>query len=1082
MLRAFHRKSRRGFFFLSTLALCVASAAPLVAGTKLAEFDFTRSPYVTGNLSGQDNWGRVGSNASGLTQVTSGKVILKSGSNYEQTYHPLNSISQSSTGTKTYIRLEVNVKNAYRSGSGNGDYWFGLTATPDQSGTYYDRIYLKKTADGLGFTFGLNAGINTQYNDERIYSFNTPYTLLLTHEPIDGTKNDKVTLSVKLASGTTEDLVLLITQSFSGIGSYTKSDGSTASLPSSGTAISEPTTLQSLGFWQRPLGTTINGVSANNQVEISKISIGNSMEAVDLSPSTSITAYTPPTSFPFIQQPTGEKVVSLQDTSGSISTLQGMIDGARASNPNSFLVIYLKAAAAYSVTTAPLVLGSKMCLLGSGATFSANSNSTAPCLIQISPGSSFISITQTTLSGGSASLYGVEGRGISRVHLDQVTVSQTGKDGLYLQGLGSTVFDNEITITRCQASLVSSAGYAGIHIVDTTQAVCMDNIASNNFIGILLESSAHCLLFNNQANSNSSTGIVLNNSTWSKVAKNRSSDNAIGLATWGSASSSQYNFFVGNKIEGIATGFSLGGAANILYRNQISTSLSSRISTTGAGVQRIYTTDTAYTLNSSQEYFYPPTAFNQHSSTIMSNRARTDISTAATTLSAIKTEYNAACAANPSNFIVLHLTAPQITGDAAITLNSYTSVILDGTIYLSPEITAFTATSSTHICLSGGMILGGNTTGRPGLSFANCSRVIIENMILNDFGDKATRVVNSDVIAFAGCGTPCIVTGCTINGGAARGIWTKGNSISSTAGFILSDNSISNVNMDGIDFDVTTATSLAMDNTCSNNIRYGIFTEEGANLNQLIRNICANNEIGLNVYSKENYNTIRNTFVGNTCTENQRGIRFGAASPWETSHNFAFNNQIYSSTSSAIDAQGLGSENYLSQNYFLGNTSNLASTTSAVFFNPPFGSLSLSTNYTNWLSQYFWYGADTSLTADPNQNGSTNLMEYASGQNPLAVGIPSYPPFATYDSTTANGPWTTFTYRHNNNATDLIYETWSSTDLTNWTLQNADGVNVIQETVNSDVDGDGTTKLLRTRIKLGPTETKRFFKLGIRKN
>ncbi|NCY22796.1 hypothetical protein EBX31_12680, partial [bacterium] len=211
------------------LALSFAFPASLFSGTKLAEFDFSTSPYATGNLVGQDNWGRVGSNTGGPTQITGGAVVLKSGSNYEQTYHPLNAISPANTGCKTYVRLDVNVKNAYRSSSGNGDYWFGLTANADQSGTLYDRIYLKKTANGLGFTFGLNAGIGAQYNDERIYSFNTPYTLLLTHEPVDGTKNDKVTLSVKLASGTTEDLVCLITQSFTGVGTYTKSDGSTGS-------------------------------------------------------------------------------------------------------------------------------------------------------------------------------------------------------------------------------------------------------------------------------------------------------------------------------------------------------------------------------------------------------------------------------------------------------------------------------------------------------------------------------------------------------------------------------------------------------------------------------------------------------------------------------------------------------------------------------------------------------------------------------------------------------------------------------------------------------------------------------------
>jgi parallel beta-helix repeat protein len=738
-----------------------------------------------------------------------------------------------------------------------------------------------------------------------------------------------------------------------------------------------------------------------------------------------------------------------------------------------------------------------MCLLGNGATFSANSNSTAPGLIQISPGSSFVSITQTILSGGSANLYGVEGRGISRVHLDQVTVSQTGKDGLYLQGLGSTVFDNEITITRCQASLVSSAGYAGIHIANATQAVCLDNIASNNFVGILLESSAYCTLFNNQANNNSSTGIVLNNSTDCKVTKNRFLNNAIGLATLGSPDTKQYNFFIGNEIEGTATGFSLGGAANILYRNQIGTSLSSPISTTGTGVQRIYTTDTAYALNPKQEYFHPPTAFNQHRDLIMNGKARIEVTTAADTLSAVKIAYDEACAANQDNFIVLHLTAPQITGDASIPLNSYTSVILNGTINLNSGVTAFTATSSTHICLSGGKILGGNTTGRSGLSFTDCSRIIIEDISLIGFGDKNTRVENSDVIAFFNCGTPTIVTGCFLDGGAARGIWTKSGS-----GYIISENSSANMNMDGIDIDAFTSRSLVQMNTTTANIRYGLLVEEGSKYNQLISNTCVSNSMGINAYSYGAGPTSYNSFIANTCQANGRGLRVGGRKEYSTDStngivttitnysdsNFFFNNVIRDTPSStdasdaAICAQANASENYFLQNYLISNAKDYSQTDSAVFFNFPFTSPSLALTYAGWQSRYFWYGADSALTADPNQNGSTNLMEYALSQNPLAVGSTPSAPFASYDSTTANGPWSTLTYRHNNTATDLIYETWSSTDLTNWTLQNADGVNVFQETANSDVDGNGTTELLRTRIRLGSTETKRFFKLGIRKN
>jgi hypothetical protein len=204
--------------------------------------------------------------------------------------------------------------------------------------------------------------------------------------------------------------------------------------------------------------------------------------------------------------------------------------------------------------------------------------------------------------------------------------------------------------------------------------------------------------------------------------------------------------------------------------------------------------------------------------------------------------------------------------------------------------------------------------------------------------------------------------------------------------------------------------------------------------------------------------------------------------------NFFFNNVVRNTLSStntadaAICAQVRAAENYFSQNSLISNAKDYSETVSAVFFNFPFAIPTLSLTYADWQSRYFWYGADSSLTADPNQNGSSNLMEYAFGQNPLAVGIPPSLPFADYDSTTANGPWATLTYRHNKNATDLTYETWSSNDLKNWDLQIADGINLILETVNTDVDGDGSTELCRTRMKLSPTETKRFFKLQIRKN
>jgi len=394
------------------------------------------------------------------------------------------------------------------------------------------------------------------------------------------------------------------------------------------------------------------------------------------------------------------------------------------------------------------------------------------------------------------------------------------------------------------------------------------------------------------------------------------------------------------------------------------------------------------------------------------------------------------------------------------------------------------------------MILGGNTTGRSGLSFTDCSRIIIEDMSLIGFGDKNTRVGNSDVIAFFNCGTPTIVTGCSLDGGAARGIWTKSGS-----GYILTENSSSNMNMDGIDIDAFTSRSLVQINTTTGNIRYGLFVEEGSKYNQLIYNTSVSNSIGINVFSSAAGPTSCNDFIANTCMANRRGLRVGGAKEYSTNStngivtiitnrsdsNFFLNNVVRDTPAStnisdaAICAQVFGSENYFSQNSLISNAKDYSQTDSAVFFNFPFTSTPFALTYADWQSCYFWYGADSSLSADPNANGSSNLLDYALVQNPLAPASPILP-VSGYDGTTPNGPWVTLTYRHNKKATDLIYETWSSTDLTNWTLQNAEGINVIQEIVNSDVDGDGTTELCRTRIKLGANETKRFLRLQIRKN
>ena len=633
----------------------------------------------------------------------------------------------------------------------------------------------------------------------------------------------------------------------------------------------------------------------------------------------------------FVQQ-SGETVTTINDTSGSIATVQAAITAARAANASRLIVVNLKPNTRYAVTTAPLTVGSNVCLTGNGTTLAAAPTASASSLVRIAAGSKNVSVSRLALDGGLAGLYGLEGPGVSRVNVDQVTVRAAGRDGIYLQGLGGAVYDSELTVTRCEAA--DSVG-AGIHIVDATQAVCLDNAAYGNAKGFSLDTSADSLLANNRASFNATAGIALAGTSRCKVVGNLCTANSVGIANAGTTTSSTSNFFVDNDFRGGTTGFSMAGQANVLYGNTFAAEVATPLSiAAGSGMNRIISTGIALT-GSGQESFHPPTAANPHTQAIMATAGRFDVVTAATTLSGVQAAYDAARAANASAVIALHLTAPRITGDATCIVGSRTCVLIDGTIALGSGVTAFSASGAGFLCVSGGVIDGGGTTGRPGLSFENCSRVVVEQVTLRNFGAKATRVEGSDVLAFAGCTTPCIVAATTIDGGAARGIWTKGNSTSSTSGFILVGNAISNVNMDGIDFDVTTSNSLAYANTCKNNVRYGVFVEEGANLNTVLANTCNANDIGINLYASATGTTIRNSLVANVCDANQRGLRFGAATGLETSHNFAFNNTLTHSTSKGLDAQSVGTENYCGQQYAASNTTDIGGTTGAVFFNSP---------------------------------------------------------------------------------------------------------------------------------------------------
>ena len=280
------RHSRKNLLPLLLAVTGLLARGSVSHAATYATYDF--STYTPGNLVGQSSpaWAAVtAANYTGTSpiQVVSGVAQVRFGGATTTLWQSagvgVSDIPINAAGKVTYFAYEMKVINAYRSSSGNGDYVTGLSTAATFAGGTHNRIFLKKTADSTKFSFGMNCATGIQYNDDLLYSLNSAYTIVIKHEAINGTgtegKNDKVSLYVKSATEGAESLVLIMTQSYDGTGTYRKADGTYAALAAL-TAVSEPTIFKSHGIFQRPAGSA----GASNSVDISKITFGESLAEV----------------------------------------------------------------------------------------------------------------------------------------------------------------------------------------------------------------------------------------------------------------------------------------------------------------------------------------------------------------------------------------------------------------------------------------------------------------------------------------------------------------------------------------------------------------------------------------------------------------------------------------------------------------------------------------------------------------------------------------------------------------------------------------------------------------------------------
>jgi parallel beta-helix repeat protein len=633
------------------------------------------------------------------------------------------------------------------------------------------------------------------------------------------------------------------------------------------------------------------------------------------------TIYTVPNST-FIENPSGDSKVAVNDTSGSISTLQTSINNARSGNPNSIIVITLKSGATYTVSSAGLTLGSSECLIGSGATIKAASSSVTVPLITISSGAKDVSIAGGTLDGNNAGIQAIYAPAAAHVNVDAVVVRNCGLDCILLYGQGNTTYDSEMTVTRCDVS--GSAAHAGISIHSCTQAAILDNNCHNNVAGIYL-TCAWANVANNTCQNNT-TGIDAAGGDDNVVANNTCNNNGTGIHVAGTANMIVSDSMGGNTTAGISSTGSANNFADNLFNSGNAVNFSS-----GGTSDNIVAYKAALSA-SGQNYFYPPLINNQHTTTIVNGMGRTDLTISSTSISSVQSQYNSARSSNPNNVIVLHLNGTFTVSSAPLTLQSDTCVLLNGTITLSSSTTATAAISCSDgqlISISGGTIDAGNNTGITGISTLDCTMIQIDGMTLENFGSNASSIPGSDAIKFSNFGggsPPHFVTRCNVNGSAGRAIWSE----SPKAKGLYSANTFNNTRA-GIDCDAQTFGAVCMFNTCDGNL-YGLWYEQGATHNVSIGNISENNT-RYQLDAGNNTDTVAteyNNYLCNTA-EGATGIVSGAVGANTiTSYNFFFNNVVMNAS---ITSTQTGSDNYFAQNYLSGGSYSTAG--AETFFNSP---------------------------------------------------------------------------------------------------------------------------------------------------
>ncbi|HMG03099.1 MAG TPA: right-handed parallel beta-helix repeat-containing protein [Edaphobacter sp.] len=341
----------------------------------------------------------------------------------------------------------------------------------------------------------------------------------------------------------------------------------------------------------------------------------------------------------------------------------------------------------------------------------------------------------------------------------------TSRGGIVLSGNGNTV--SNITQTLLLDNFVHENKGIGIQLNSAHSSVTNNEISHNN-IGVFADANNN-LISDNDVSGNSETGVQLaSSSSATAILRNIVSHNG-------------------------ANGIDFDGSDNFVYDNTLSnqTNLTDRSSAN-------YVVAHGTPLNApTSKYFYPPTIDNQHNDPILNGVTRTDITVGSGSINDVQTAYNAALAANPGSFIVLHMSGTfTMDGTSPLTLSSNTAVLLNGTINVTskPSQVITDTNPASFVSISGGTIDLHGQGGITGIYFPSTSMANIDHVTVINGGVPTTRTSGGMIQLQRGGGYNILYRN-TVNMSGGRCLWTQ----YANAHYVVLENQLSSCNMDAVD-------------------------------------------------------------------------------------------------------------------------------------------------------------------------------------------------------------------------------------------------------------------------------------------